>query len=120
MYKTKLILTHQRRFSMARLYSGSKRQEQDQEARKVFKEYLGRKTGYAWTVYPTSFGISVWVTDNPIQDKLIKTWENTLSKMGVQFTTSTSPKGNVYRIAIGKSQKNLANIVKATAKLKEI
>lgn len=102
---------------MARLSTAAG--ERAQTARRVFRDFLGRKTGYAWAVYPTGFGISVWQTDNPLCEKQIKHFKDLLDKHGIIYAEDLSPKGHVLRFSISKSQKNLERIMKLTARYKE-
>lgn len=90
------------------------RAEEIAESRQVFRDFLGKKTGYAWAVYPTSFGLSVWVTDNPVGNKQVKELKNLLDKVGIIYSNEVSPRENVIRFRISTSQRNLQRIMDLT------
>lgn len=68
-----------------------------------------RELGYSsnLSVYPTTYGIGVWVFYNFSSDKDIEAVTNILKKNGVEYYNEYSEKMWVYRFKISKKQANI-------------
>jgi len=63
-----------------------------------------------FSIYPTTYGIGVWVFCNFNAKENVKTVENLLKAKGVEYYTEFSDARWVYRFKISKKQENLARI----------
>ena len=74
-----------------------------------------KKMGYlnSWSVYPTTYGIGVWVFYNWDLEKDLKNVSDLLNKFGVEYYTEFSDARWVFRFKISKKSINLDKISKA-------
>ena len=74
-----------------------------------------KKMGYlnSWSVYPTTYGIGVWVFYNWDLEKDLKNVADLLNKFGVEYYTEFSDARWVFRFKISKKSINLDKISKA-------
>lgn len=76
---------------------------------------MQKKMGYlnSWSVYPTTYGIGVWVFYNWDLEKDLKNVADLLNKFGVEYYTEFSDARWVFRFKISKKSINLDKISKA-------
>lgn len=74
-----------------------------------------KEMGYlnSWSVYPTTYGIGVWVFYNWDLEKDLKNVADLLNKFGVEYYTEFSDARWVFRFKISKKSINLDKISKA-------
>lgn len=66
--------------------------------------------GKTFSVYPTTYGIGIWVIYNWNSDEHIVKVANILKENGVEFYNEYSEAGWVYRFKVSKKADNLAKI----------
>ena len=67
----------------------------------------------SWSVYPTTYGIGVWVYYNWNLEKDLKNVADLLNKWGLEYSTEFSDARWVFRFKISKKSINLDKISKA-------
>ena len=70
---------------------------------------LGNKKSY-FSIYPTTYGIGVWLFYNFSADKDIKYIENILKEKGIEYYNEFSDMRYVYRFKISKKRENLERL----------
>ena len=70
---------------------------------------LGNKKSY-FSIYPTTYGIGVWLFYNFTADKDIKYIENILKEKGIEYYNEFSDMRYVYRFKISKKRENLERL----------
>ena len=70
---------------------------------------LGNKKSY-FSIYPTTYGIGVWLFYNFSADKDIKYIENILQEKGIEYYNQFSDMRYVYRFKISKKRENLERL----------
>ena len=70
---------------------------------------LGDKKSY-FSIYPTTYGIGVWLFYNFSADKDIKYIENILKEKGIEYYNEFSDMRYVYRFKISKKRENLERL----------
>ena len=70
---------------------------------------LGNKKSY-FSIYPTTYGIGVWLFYNFSADKDIKYIENILKEKGIEYYNEFSDMHYVYRFKISKKRENLERL----------
>ena len=70
---------------------------------------LGNKKSY-FSIYPTTYGIGVWLFYNFSADKDIKYIENILKEKGIEYYNEVSDMRYVYRFKISKKRENLERL----------
>jgi hypothetical protein len=79
---------------------------------KDFQKLISNEYEGDYTIYPTSYGIGIYVFGNGqrISTNMIRNCERILNNFGIKYTTEYSEMRYVYRYRISKSAENISKI----------